>query len=205
VEESRRSFSAILSVSAMALILALAAQAYRQFVHVVENPPAPKAEPPAPNLAPVIWPEVARDLEGAVSLTVYSLSPGWISHETWASEEWKGKPSFHDYWVLGSAPVRSAKRVRPIVSHLTRGVRTEGSPMGCFNPRHGVRATLRDGRQIDLVICYSCDRIDVYGAREEILVHPGPSRETLDDVLRSAGIDLNDPRLLPFLGAPGAS
>lgn len=200
MEESRRSFSAILSVSAMVLILALAVQAYRWFVDFNKNPPAPREStaPPVSDPAPVIWPEVARDLGDAKSLTVYSLSPREGPRE--ASEEEKGKTDFHDHLILGSAQVTSPKKIARIVTSVVQGVSFQDSPM-CFFPRHGVQATLRDGRQIDLVICYQCERIDVHGAREYVQVHPGPSKEALDGVLRSAGIDLKDPRLdLDLLG-----
>src|SRR4029077_19756369 len=117
-----------------------------------------------------------------------------------ASEEEKGKPDFHDYLILGSARGTSSEKIARIVTSVVQGVSFQGSPM-CFFPRQCVRATLRGGRQIDLVICYQCERIDVHGARQYLQVHPGRSKEALDDVLRSAGVDLKDPRLdLDLLG-----
>jgi len=204
VEESRRSFSAILSVGAMVLILALAVWAYNWFVDFNKNPPAPRestVEPPAPNRVPAIWPEVARDLGSAASLTLYSLSPRVISRWEWATRL-KGEPDFHDYLILGSAQVTSPKEAARIVTSVVQDVVVEDKTMMCFNPRHGAQVTLRDGRQIDLVICYQCDKIEVYGVhgeREYVQVHPGPSKEALDNVLLSAGVDLKDPRLDLYL------
>jgi hypothetical protein len=183
----------------MVLILAFTVRTYNWFVDFNKNPPAPResTEPPVSDPAPVIWPEVARDLGGAKSLTVYSLSPRGGPGEAWAPE----KPSFHEYLILGSARVTSPKKIARIVTNVAQGVSFQDSWPMCFLPRHGVQATLGDGRQIDLVICYQCERIDVYGARQHLQVHPGRSKETLDDVLRSAGVDLKDPRLdLDLLG-----
>jgi len=204
-DTQKQRYLAIASFGAMALFLTLAAKAYLWFYHTALYPPEPvSAELPASDPALAVWPQVARDLAEAKSLTVYSILPG--------SGETEPDPSpaddtrlFLGYPILGRAQVTSPERISRIAEELARGI-SFGDGFACFFPRHGVRAGLRDGRRIDLVICYSCARIEVYGARGEIQVQPGPSREVLDEALRAAGVDPNDPRLsLPWENRPSQS
>ena len=200
-ETVRQRVLVIASLGTMALLIFLAAEAYSWFTDLNESRPA-SAVVETPDPAPRIWPEVVKDLESAKSMTVYSLAPGWAGEGPRTPD---GLEIFHQYPILGSAPVKSPQRIRSLAKTLDQGVHFEDWAM-CFFPRHGIRAELPDGRRIDLVICYQCGRMDVHGAWETS-VHPGqPSKAALDAILRSAGIDLDDPRRNPdFLKVKGSS
>jgi hypothetical protein len=108
-------------------------------------------------------------------------------------------PTFHNFPIFGSARVTSKRAVQSIVASLVQGVEHAGDDlMGCFLPRHGVRALLKDGGRIDLVICYMCGYIQVHvpgesPGKEKMLelTTAAESRQQLNDVLRAAGVDLN--------------
>ncbi|MFL6262528.1 MAG: hypothetical protein ACJ76Y_22755 [Thermoanaerobaculia bacterium] len=193
-DAQKQRFAAIASLGVMAIILVLTAKTYLWFSSTVLSPPAPASTGLSEVLdaAPKAWPQVARDLAEAKSLTIYSILPGYASLPGADSDDTR---VFHGFPILGRARVTSLKRIGRIAESLTRGV-SFGAGFSCFFPRHGVRADLRDGRRIDLVICYSCDRIEIHGARGDLYVQPGPSRDALNGVLRAAGVDPNDPRLL---------
>jgi hypothetical protein len=195
MEDARKQrYAAITALGTMAVILILTWKTWLWFAGTVQSPPAPvgSALPEPTDPALMVWPQVARDLAQAESLTVYSIIPGQAGP---ASPDADDSQLFHGYPVLGRARVTSPKRIGRIAESLRRGV-SFGAGFSCFFPRHGVRADLRDGRRIDLVICYSCDRIEIHGARGDLYVQPGPSRDALNGVLRAAGVDPNDPRLL---------
>lgn len=124
--------------------------------------------------------------------------------------------TFHGWPILGSAHVTSAQTVKSIVQSLIRGVeqhRDEGP--ACFLPRHGVRAALRDGGTIDLVICFKCQLMEVHfspiapdhlpvsggeprGAQVRTL---GDSRLSLNQSLQAAEVDLEQ-EVVPWLPDP---
>ena len=126
----------------------------------------PLRVPSATRLASA-FPNNSRDvLEQSEKLTLFSLSstPGDY-------DELVGSPRralFHNHGVLGktlvSGPAKSqllasfddglvAPRPRPGMANLAQ--------IGCFNPRHGIRAT-HGGRTIDLLICFSCQKFEAY-------------------------------------------
>jgi hypothetical protein len=196
-ETVRQRVSVVASIGMMALLIFLAAKAYSWFTGVNENRSAADSRetlaPPAPgspNPALRIWPEVVKDLESAKSMTVYALIPALVGD---GSRTRGGQEIFDHYPVLGSVEVKPPERIRGLAKTLTQEVRFGIAFLMCFLPRHGIRADLPDGRRIDLLICYQCDQIEIHGAREA-LVHPGPSKAALDEILGAAGIDLDDIR-----------
>ena len=66
---------------------------------------------------------------------------------------------------------------------------------GCFQPRHGVRAT-HDGKTADFLICFECAPIHIFvGETDEIIYSTGSPQDTFDGVLTDAGVTIG-PRLL---------
>ncbi len=109
--------------------------------------------------------------------------------------------SFHDYEILGTARVSSPAQVEAIVASLLRGVESyQGEDFGCFLPRHGVRAKLRDGRTIDLSVCFHCQNMEVYvpgRPGETVNMYP-LAMDLLNGALEAAGVDLEQ-EVLPYL------
>jgi hypothetical protein len=76
-------------------------------------------------------------------------------------------------------------------THDGRAFRNDGRVAACFNPRHGIRAS-REGKTIDLVICFECLQVYVYaeeGRQGSFLTTSSP-QPVFDQVLREAGVPL---------------
>jgi hypothetical protein len=144
-------------------------------------------------LAALVSPACARDnklpadalavLENAKSFDLYSLDPDRL----------KGKPKndFHGWRVLGKTAVADNTTRAGVLAALKKGIAdSDGSVAGCFNPRHGIRAS-HNGTTVDLVICFQCLSLEVYvdGKRSSVLTTGSPQPE-LDKVLKAAGVPL---------------
>lgn len=72
------------------------------------------------------------------------------------------KPNFHSYMVLGQTSVTDAQARTRLLTALYEGISlSDGSAAACFNPRHGIRAIMKE-RTVDLVICFECQSLEVY-------------------------------------------
>jgi hypothetical protein len=77
------------------------------------------------------------------------------------------KETFHDYGVLGRTDIHSTEERAELLHALYKGiVESDGSVAACFNPRHGITATL-GGDTVDLVICFECLSIETYAGQAE--------------------------------------
>jgi hypothetical protein len=121
-------------------------------------------------------------LDGAESIELLSIDP-------------KDRPSgagddFHGWKVLGRAALRDPDRRRAVVEALRRGVEEADDAEGCFEPRHGLRAT-KGGLSADLVICFSCRWIEVRAGGETAFVRmSGSPRAMFNAILRAAAVEL---------------
>jgi hypothetical protein len=100
---------------------------------------------------------------------------------------------FRDSEIFGTTRVSSPEQVEAVVASLLRGVENaQDEAIGCFLPRHGVRAKLRDGRNIDLSICFYCQNMKIYvpGQPVELVYTFADSRDRLNGALQAAGVDL---------------
>ena len=120
-------------------------------------------------------------LDGADSIELISLDPG---------ERTGGAASgFHGWKVLGRATLRDGAG-RTVVEAIHRGVREAGDAAGCFEPRHGLRAT-RGKRAVDLVICFSCRWIEVHDGGATAFVRTSTAaRPAINGALRDAAVAL---------------
>lgn len=72
------------------------------------------------------------------------------------------KEMFHDYGVLGRTEISSTEERTALLHALYKGIAdSDGNVASCFNPRHGIRATLGD-ETVDLVICFECLSIQTH-------------------------------------------
>src|SRR5207248_10826161 len=82
-----------------------------------------------------------------------------------APPEPAGKPIFHGHRILGQTVIADPSvRSRLLTAFYDNVGRSD--PGRCFNPRHGIRA-VRDGKTVDLLICFECWRVVVYDSRGE--------------------------------------
>jgi hypothetical protein len=122
-------------------------------------------------------------LDNADRFEVLSLDP--------TRQKEKPKDDFHGWKVLGRTEVKDAETRKKVVAALYKGIAdSDGKVAGCFNPRHGIRAT-HDGQTVELVICYECLSMQAYlgTERSSALTTPSPEK-TFDQVLRDAKVPL---------------
>lgn len=105
----------------------------------------------------------AEILRGAAELELIALDP------TWPTPEQKADPArFHGYGVLGRAAMSDPAGRVELLDLIAQACReNDGIVAGCFDPRHGIRATV-EGRTVDLVICFSCLQVLVFADGERI-------------------------------------
>lgn len=105
-------------------------------------------------------PETRRVLDSAERFVLLSLDP---THPGLRSES-AAPPTetFHDYGVLGRTEIRSAEERTELLRALYKGIAdSDGMVAACFNPRHGISASLGD-ETVDLVICFECLSIQTH-------------------------------------------
>lgn len=87
-------------------------------------------------------------LEQSKQLTLLSLEP--------QASFGRAKRPFHDHEVLGRL-ILSGQDKAALIASFYDGLAPARADisLGCFSPRHGLRA-VKDGRALDLLICFSC-------------------------------------------------
>ena len=133
--------------------------------------------------------EAKAVLDKAEQFELLSLDP--------AVEGVKGKEGFHGWKILGKTAVKDATIRKQIVTALDKGIaESDGNGAKCFDPRHGIRAQ-RDGKTVDLVICFECGWVYVFhGDKEErqgVAVTTGKPQAVFDKVLKDADVPLPKP------------
>lgn len=91
-------------------------------------------------------------LEESDEFILYSLS-------AWGDME--KQPLFHNFPILGRKELTDPALKARLVNTLYRDLRRGGPEYSCFTPSHGLRA-VRGGRTIDVVICYSCGKVNFH-------------------------------------------
>ena len=93
--------------------------------------------------------------------------------------------SFHGYRVLGRVVISDANTHQKLVSALLQGMReNSGEAAHCFNPRHGIYA-IRKGNQADLVICFECLQVQLFGAAQGGYLVSRSPQAVFDAVLKA--------------------
>ena len=123
--------------------------------------------------------------EKAEALELYSLDP------TADMKEPDPKKGFHGWKILGKTTVKDAKNRKKIIDALYQGIEaSDGTAAKCFNPRHGIRATV-DGKTADMVICFECLQIDFHvGEASKLETTTATPQKALDEVLTAAKVPL---------------
>ena len=95
---------------------------------------------------------------------------------------------FHGWKVLGRTTIRDRDGRKAIAGAIQRGIREADDAAGCFEPRHGLRAT-KGGKAVDLVICFSCRWIEVHDGGETAFVRTSPAAKSRDQRGAACGVD----------------
>jgi hypothetical protein len=124
--------------------------------------------------------ETRRILNTADDFTLFALHPG---------RPLSGAELFHDYSVVGQFKLRRGKERNRLLSALYDGVAaSDGKMRACFNPRHGIRATL-GGQTVDVVICFECLLTEVHkGDQVETFPTTDSPRKIFNESLTKAGL-----------------
>jgi hypothetical protein len=168
-----------------ARVKALAVEAFPddEKIKALKQPKEPEEEirPPVGDKVPE---HLLTLLEKADQFELLSLNPQ-------RSKE-KAADDFHGYKVLGKTTVKDAEVRKKLVAALKKGVEdNDGAAAGCFNPRHGIRAT-RDGKTAEFVICFECLFVQVFvgDKLEKGLRTTNSPKDTFDGVLKEAKVPL---------------
>ena len=92
-------------------------------------------------------------------MTLYALYPYPVENGKLSPQ----KERLHKWGILGRAQIKDADEQRKLVEAIYRRLEAEGAgPAACFNPRHTITVE-KGARRIDLVICFECTWIYIYG------------------------------------------
>jgi hypothetical protein len=136
----------------------------------------------------VFPPTVTQVLRRAESVEVYSIDP--------ELEYGKSATSFHGWKYLGKTTVDGKWLRRRITrSVLTANWECHGG-FKCLDPRHGIRV-VSGGKTVDLLICFWCSQVEVFGPEQPEGFFPINSRPSalLNRLLSKAGIPQVFPKL----------
>jgi hypothetical protein len=97
---------------------------------------------------------------------------------------------FHGYRVLGTMRVQKGTQRDRLLQALRHSIAdSRGTYVYCFDPRHAIRAST--GTQtVDLVICFECERIEMYSPDKSLVGTDATAQPALDVALKRAGVPL---------------
>jgi hypothetical protein len=126
--------------------------------------------------------EAATVLDKADEITLYSLNP-----DKKAKKEGEG---LRGWEVLGQTTLTGEDK-KAIVKALNKAIAaSDGSVAGCFNPRHGIKAT-HGGKTVELVICFECLSISGWTDGEKFSVLTSrQAEEAFNKILTDKGVKL---------------
>ena len=106
-----------------------------------------------------------------------------------------GKKPFHDHEILGQITLTDPKAKAELLASFYDGLvpsEYDALSMGCFNPRHGIRAT-HNGKTVDLLICFSCRGIVGYLNDKEIIhtFTTNAPHQKFNEILTAANIPIS--------------
>ncbi len=100
------------------------------------------------------------------------------------------KEIFHDFGVLGKAEIKDMTQREALLKALYQGIaESDGMVAACFNPRHGISASLGD-ETVDLLICYECQSIRVYAKNGKGVCTSSSPVGVFNQALVKAGLPL---------------
>jgi hypothetical protein len=103
-------------------------------------------------------------LEGSEKFVLISLEPTWLTPEEKKNDK---RQTFHRRPMLGQTEIKDPELKRKLVAALYAAADEYRKPgvdwaiPGCFNPRHGIKATAGTN-WVELVICFQCVQVVEY-------------------------------------------
>ena len=145
-----------------------------------------------------MFPDGARQvLEQSPQLTLFSVDPAAGDYDSVVGS--KPLPMFHGHMIFGQTVISDAAAKAALLASFYDGLVIPPDPrglkqigIGCFNPRHGLRATMK-GKTVDLLICFGCMQVETYINNHRLARHAhinaAPS-EKFNEVLTAAGVPI---------------
>jgi len=162
----------------MLAVVILAVAAIAPVSSFSEDKPGPGSFDRKQNALP---PEVKKILDTADRFILLSLDPKLMT------EQKPDKPSnelFHNYRVRRKIEIRTRNGRDELLRALYKGIAdSDGSFAMCFNPRHGIRASMGD-ETVDVVICFECSSIQIHGKTDGELLTSGSPASTFTRALK---------------------
>ena len=102
----------------------------------------------------------------------------------------RAKEVFHDFGILGKAEIRDVAQRKALLKALYQGIAdSDGQVAACFNPRHGISASLGE-ETVDLLICFECLSIRTYAKHGKSVLTSDSSQQAFNLALEKAGLPL---------------
>ena len=152
---------------------------------------------------PPAWIDARAVLEGATEWELFALDPDPVLKPD-------PKDAFRKWKVRGTTTVKAADARKALLAALDKGIADEAERLrkqrekglltetGCFQPRHGIRATA-GGQTVEVLICFECRPVYFYlGERRGQAVTNESPQKAFDKVLTDAGVSI-----APRLPEPG--
>jgi hypothetical protein len=148
---------------------------------------------------PPAWKDARAVLEKASEWELLALDPFERTPDP--------KDAFHEWQVRCKTTVKSADARKALLAALDKGIADHAEKRrkelemgllkagGCFQPRHGLRATA-GGQTVEVLICFECAPVHFYlGERKGHVETVESPQDAFDRVLKDAGVSIA-PRLL---------
>lgn len=133
-------------------------------------------------------PETKKVLDEGEHFYLLSLHPRRLPVESDPSPS--PRETFHGYAVLGKTEIQDRNARTELLRALYKGIGdSDGRVASCFNPRHGISATLA-GEAVDLVICFECYSISTHAKHGRGVLTTRSPQQTFDRTLERARLPL---------------
>jgi hypothetical protein len=120
---------------------------------------------------------------GFDDVTVYAIEP--LSPSASPPSSTSGSAHFHQYPIRKQVLITDPDEGRKLASEVSVAMRERAEPAKCFDPHHALRVRKGD-IYFDLVICYGCNQVELWGASYagKIVSSSDRSQAALDAALK---------------------
>ena len=129
------------------------------------------------------------DMANADELEVLALHPyPYDENAPTATDE-----TFHGYKVLGKSSIGMVEFLQLLQLIAQGESENDDVAAACFDPRHGIRVTMKDGSTQSLVICFACLQINHYENDERVENHLTSDRykDQVTKIYESLGLKIH--------------
>jgi hypothetical protein len=141
-----------------------------------------------------LWPSTGALPDNPDELILFSVDSKMACEKPEAQGSPKSQELLYECAVLGKVEITDPALRGEVIAAVNRDIRSPHSPQSkCFWPRHVLRI-VKDGRAVDVVICFECHGYEVHqdGAPS---VGPTPpigesSKSLLNKILTDAGVPI---------------